>query len=155
MTRLCGRKRICMCSVGDGALGWESTSDVGEPFEKSKGFSKITLKHSIISHGAGTEASASSWENLLITQQVLLLLQSLLRLPPRLPHPAADVPSVTGLESRSPKPTSPRVLARGRGRIKFLGSAIAYCSLFVYVTAHRRITSLSEYFGLIPVLPVP
>jgi hypothetical protein len=40
----------------------------------------------------------------------------------RLPHPVADVPSVPG--EQVPKPTSPRVPARGRERIRFLGSAV-------------------------------
>jgi hypothetical protein len=41
----------------------------------------------------------------------------------RLPHPVADVPSMPGEQAL--KPTSPRVPARGRGRIRFLGSAVA------------------------------
>jgi hypothetical protein len=41
-------------------------------------------------------------------------------------------------ESRSPKPTSPRVLARHRGRIRFLGSAVA----------SPRLTSSSLYAGV-------
>jgi len=39
----------------------------------------------------------------------------------RLPHPVADVPSVSG--EQAPKPTSPRVPARGRGRIRFFWEA--------------------------------
>ena len=67
----------------------------------------------------------------------------------RLPHPVADVPSSSG--EQAPKPTSPRVPAWGRGRIRFLGSAVAT----------TRWTSSSLYArcspiyidGLLPLLP--
>ena len=55
-------------------------------------------------------------------REIHLFLATLLRCR-RLPHPVADVPSVSG--EQAPKPTSPRVPARGRGRIRFLGSAVA------------------------------
>ena len=57
----------------------------------------------------------------------------------RLPHPVVDVSSVSG--EQAPKPKSPRVPARGRGRIRFLGSAV--------VTA--RWTSSSHYARCSPI----
>jgi hypothetical protein len=58
---------------------------------------------------------------ILSTREIHLFLTTVLRCR-RLPHPVADVPSVPG--EQAPKPTSPRVPAWGRERIRFLGSAI-------------------------------
>jgi hypothetical protein len=55
-------------------------------------------------------------------REIHLFLTTMLRCR-RLPHPVADVSSVPG--EQDPKPTFPRVPARGRERIRFLGSAVA------------------------------
>ena len=69
----------------------------------------------------------------------------------RLSHPVADVPSVSG--EQVPKPTSPRVHARGRRRIRFLGSAVAtarWTSSFL----NARCSPISiDSLRLLPLLP--
>ena len=83
-------------------------------------------------------------------REIHLFLATLLRCR-RPPHPVIDVPSVSG--EQAPKPTSPRVPARGRGRIRFLGSAVA-TARWTSSSLYARCFSISiDGLRLLPILP--
>ena len=73
----------------------------------------------------------------LTTREIILFQCHRPALPPSSPSHRRRVPSVSG--EQAPKPTSPRVPARGRGRIRFLGSAVAtarWTSSSLYARLH-------------------
>jgi len=76
-------------------------------------------------------------------REIHLFLATLLRCR-RLPHPVADVPSVSG--EQAPKPMSPRVPAQGRRRIRFLGSTVATARWTSSSHYARRSRSTSTVF---------
>ena len=79
-------------------------------------------------------------------QVIHLFLATLLRCR-RLPHPVFDVPSVSG--EQAPKPMSPRIPARCRGHIRFLGSDIAtarWMSSSHYADVRRSPSTVFVFF---------
>ena len=83
-------------------------------------------------------------------RKIHLILATLLRCR-RLSHPVADMPSVSG--EQAPKPTSPRVPTRGRGRIRFLGSVVA-TDRWTSSSVYARCSPISiDGLCLLPLLP--
>ena len=86
-----------------------------------------------------------------LNREIHLFLAILLRCR-RLPHHVADVPSVSGEQAL--KPTSPRVPARGRGRIRFLGSDVATARWKSSSLYYARCSPISiDGLRLLPLLP--